>query len=54
MSDVILDVKNLQVQFRTGKTQTLTAIQDVTFQVKAGEIGKGTIGMDQLATKCRR
>lgn len=38
MSDVILDVKNLQVQFRTGKTQTLTAIQDVTFQVKAGEI----------------
>lgn len=38
MSDVILDVKNLQVQFRTGKNQTLTAIQDVTFQVKAGEI----------------
>lgn len=38
MSDVILDVKNLQVQFRTGKAQTLTAIQDVTFQVKAGEI----------------
>ena len=38
MSDVILDVKNLQVQFRTGKKETLTAIQDVTFQVKAGEI----------------
>lgn len=38
MSDVILDVKNLQVQFRTGKKETLTAIQNVTFQVKAGEI----------------
>lgn len=37
MSDVVLDVKHLQVKFKTGRTETLTAIQDVTFKVRRGE-----------------
>lgn len=38
MSDEILNVNHLQVQFQINKKETLTAINDVTFQVKKGEI----------------
>ena len=38
MSDVILDVQNLQVKFRVSKREMLTAIQDVSFQVHKKEI----------------
>ncbi len=38
MTDVVLDVQQLQVQFRTGKKSKLTAIEDVTFKVHKGEI----------------
>ena len=34
MAETVLDVKNLQVKFRVSKTETITAIQDVTFSVK--------------------
>lgn len=37
MAETVLDVKNLQVKFRVSKTETITAIQDVTFSVKKGE-----------------
>ena len=38
MSDVVLNVEHLQVQFKVSKKTTLTAVNDVTFQVKKGEI----------------
>lgn len=37
MSDVVLNVEHLQVQFKVSKKTTLTAVNDVTFQVKKGE-----------------
>ena len=37
MSEAILEVKNLQVQFQVSRTRTLTAIQDVSFTVHKGE-----------------
>lgn len=36
--EIILEVKNLQVQFRTGKKTYLTAVQDVGFQLHKKEI----------------
>ena len=38
MSEVILDVRDLQVKFRVSKHDMLTAIQDVSFQVHKKEI----------------
>lgn len=38
MSDVILDVQNLQVKFRVSKTDYLTAIEDVSFKVHRKEV----------------
>lgn len=35
--EIILDVEHLQVQFRVGRKKTLTAVEDVTFQVRQGE-----------------
>lgn len=37
MAETVLDVQHLQVKFRVSKTDTLTAIEDVTFSVKEGE-----------------
>lgn len=37
MAETVLNVQHLQVKFRVSKTETLTAIQDVTFSVKEGE-----------------
>ncbi len=38
MADVLLEVNHLQTQFREGKTKRITAINDVTFQIRKGEI----------------
>ena len=38
MSDVILEVKDLQVQFRVSKKEYLTAIENVSFKVHKKEV----------------
>lgn len=51
--EVLLDVKNLKVEFRMGRKNTFTAVDDVSFQIYKGETfglvgesgsGKTTIG----------
>ncbi|WP_312430078.1 ABC transporter ATP-binding protein [Lacrimispora sp.] len=37
MAETVLNVQHLQVKFRVSKTETLTAVQDVTFSVREGE-----------------
>lgn len=57
MSDVLLEVKNLNKQFKVGKKQILKAVDDVSFTIKKGETlglvgesgcGKTTVGRTLL------
>lgn len=57
-SDVVLEVKGLQVAFKVSKKDTLTAIQDVTFTVHRGEtlgiVGESGCGKSVTANSIMR